>query len=161
MNKVIGLLVFINKFLVSIESLVLSRRSWNVLCWGNHLSVGLADMLRQSQLRCFTTDPKTVILNSHVKDSNSYSKQSFSVTLSQKQFGVYLFYFVKMCRLLNAFRPERKQHQQHSLTSFAHTQQTEPKHSQAQNYPRLSGRPLSEARVSSRIEKYNLGDAIK
>ena len=28
--------------------LVLSRRSWNVLCWGNHLSAGFADMLRQS-----------------------------------------------------------------------------------------------------------------
>ena len=31
--------------LVSIESFVPSRRSWNVFCWGNHLSAGLADVL--------------------------------------------------------------------------------------------------------------------
>ena len=34
--------------LVFIEFLVLSRRSWNVLCWGNHFSAGFAETLRHS-----------------------------------------------------------------------------------------------------------------
>ena len=29
---------------------VLSRRSWNVLCWGNHLSAVFADMLQQERI---------------------------------------------------------------------------------------------------------------
>ena len=28
--------------------LVLTRRSWNVLCWGNHLSAGFADVMLHS-----------------------------------------------------------------------------------------------------------------
>ena len=48
-SKLIGLLVFINIVLVSLKFLVLSQRSWNVLCWGNPLSADLADMLRQPQ----------------------------------------------------------------------------------------------------------------
>ena len=48
MKRALILLAGINIVLVSVEVLVLSRRSWNVLCWRNHLSVGLADMVRHS-----------------------------------------------------------------------------------------------------------------
>ena len=48
MNKLTSLLPFINLVLVSVGFPVLSRRSWKVLCWGNYLSAGLADMRRQS-----------------------------------------------------------------------------------------------------------------
>ena len=48
MNKFISLLACINSVIVCVEFLVLSRRSRNVLCWGNHLSAGCADMLRHS-----------------------------------------------------------------------------------------------------------------
>ena len=49
-----GFISFINIVLMPLEFLVLSRRSWNVLCWGTHLSTGLADMLRQT-LKCSST----------------------------------------------------------------------------------------------------------
>ena len=48
-NKIIGLLVFIRTVSLSLESLVVSGRSWNVFCWGTYLSTGLADVLRQYQ----------------------------------------------------------------------------------------------------------------
>ena len=51
MNKIISLLACICLVLVFVEFLVLSRRSWNVLWWGNHLSAGFADMLRQERGR--------------------------------------------------------------------------------------------------------------
>ena len=38
-------------FLTPADFLVLCSRSWNILCWGNHLSTGFADVLRQIYFR--------------------------------------------------------------------------------------------------------------
>ena len=51
MNKIISFLACIFIVLVFVEFLVLSRQSWNVVCWGNHLSTGFPDMLRHRASR--------------------------------------------------------------------------------------------------------------
>ena len=48
LNRFISLLACINMVLVSLEFLVLSRRSWSVLCWGSQLSAGFTEMLQHS-----------------------------------------------------------------------------------------------------------------
>ena len=50
LNKIISSLTSINIVLVSVDFLVLNRRSWKVPCRGNHLPAGFADMLRHNPL---------------------------------------------------------------------------------------------------------------
>ena len=47
MNEIRCLIVSKISFSV-FKVLVVSRRTWNILCWGNHLSAGFADMLLQT-----------------------------------------------------------------------------------------------------------------
>ena len=56
---------------------VFSRRSWNVLCQGNHLSAGFADMLRQLTVQWNFMDIDNATLIIMVNSKNSYKSGIF------------------------------------------------------------------------------------